>query len=97
MLDFFFKHVSQPCRRQVGKIRQTNHLFVIEKETGKGGDFHQSLFPTSATHLESVGSNLQTAVYFRGRNTSSPSQLFHSAARREPAGGAAVHFPSLTV
>lgn len=34
-------------------------------------------FPTSATHLESVESNLQTAVYFCGRNMSSPSQLFH--------------------
>lgn len=32
---------------------------------------HTHPFPTSTTHLESVESNLQTTVYFSGRNMSS--------------------------
>lgn len=52
-------------------------------------------FPTSATHLESVESNLQTAVYFRGRNMSSPSQLFHFLATASQRVGQPFIFPHL--
>lgn len=93
---FRFLLVSQRSRQQISRIQMANQLHVILRETGKGRGFRPSFSHVGNTFRKCRVKSANRRLFpWQKHELSQPIVSF--SAHSEPAGGAAFHFPSLTV